>query len=126
LIEGKFPFQGNNKQEIYYSIIHDGPFPFQKWISFSFQELIRPMLNSVPDLRTNLAEVLSHSLFQQKLDGFDDSSAIFKSLHTKHFQLKENVSETFDINDFLIEQMTFPTENIFKIYQFDDSNKHLF
>jgi hypothetical protein len=28
LIEGKFLFQGNNKQEIYYSIIHDGLFPF--------------------------------------------------------------------------------------------------
>jgi hypothetical protein len=60
-------------------------------ISFSLQELIRSMINPAPNLRRNLDEILSHSLLQQKLDGFDDSSAVFKSLHTKYFQPKENV-----------------------------------
>lgn len=59
MVCGAVPFKANNMQELYKNIMNNG-FSFPVSLSKEVKDLIRKMLNKVPDKRLLIPEILSH------------------------------------------------------------------
>ena len=59
MVSGSVPFKANNMQELYENIMNVG-FSFPIPLSKEIKDLIRKMLNKVPEKRIILPEILSH------------------------------------------------------------------
>lgn len=112
LIIGKPPFQSKEVEEIYKKIQkNDYDFPINIDISENARDLIKKILNPVPEIRPSLNDIINHPFFT-KCDLFPLKISTQSIVVTPSFR---NLNENISIKNF---------ESIKKQSQVDDSNEN--